>query len=124
MQLRITSASVSASPPVRNIMVQPNWIRSDCILCVFASTIMDHPIECFTRAYCHVILHLYLAREEDSWMVQLGLAQPNQFLEEVLLCLCVLCWYSLVNGDPAGSAFSVPPTAMDYVYLIINESFE
>ncbi len=57
-------------------------------------------------------------------MIELGLARFYRSLKAFLLRLSLLCWHSLVNGDPAGSAFSIPPTGMDYVDLMIDEGFE
>ncbi len=112
------------APPIRDLVVQPNGVGCDSILCVFPMTVMDYTVECFTYTHRHVILHLYLTCEKDRGMIELALACLYPFLKAVLLRLSLLCWYSLVNGDPAGSAFSIPPTGMDYVSFIIDEGFE
>ena len=46
-----------STPPVRDLVVQPNGVWCDSILCVFPTTVMDHAIEFFTHTHCHVILY-------------------------------------------------------------------
>ncbi len=112
------------APPVRDFVVQPNGVGCDLIISVLPNAVMDHTVEGLTWTYCHVILHLYLTREEDGGMVELVLAKFYPFHKPVLLRLCLSCWYSLVYGDPASSTFSIPPAGMDYVDLMIHEGFE
>ena len=56
-------------------------------------------------------------------MVELRLTRFNCPLKALLLSLSLLCWYSLVDGDPAGSAFGISTALMDY-FGFIDEGFE